>query len=229
MRVNRCQTPRQITVAQSQSSVQHVIVNRQLSAPVSQGQCASVVCHAPRVSTIGCLLEMICPPAILWTVWAVVIHAIDAVLSARPTAHVGQEVDIRIAPPIAHAYSSAAVVSVEPARGGVAAFLDARPDSKFNRAAVAVARFTMLAAVGMFARQTTARLHRTGSDVSAVQKFLGAALAATSILRSIADESEWAFDDGKFIKHGPNGDVNVPINRDRVRHFATDYIACEVS
>ena len=77
--------------------------------PFGQGLCFSCVSDQSVAAAISLLSFVVSPPAVFWTVWAIVIDAINRISALWTSTHVGKKV-FKFLPTFANFYSSAAVV-----------------------------------------------------------------------------------------------------------------------
>ena len=87
------------------------------------------------VALVSALLRPRGPPAVIWTVRAVIVDTVELVVWCRASAHVGDEVGQGLHPPVAHGDASAAVVGISLVGVRVASRDHLHPDSILGAAA----------------------------------------------------------------------------------------------
>ncbi len=97
------------TPARIQASLDGGVVDPGSSGPLRDCEGLSERCDPPTVPTVAVLLGLVDPLAVLLTVVAVVVHALDGVLCRWAESHVRKEV-LELHPPVAHFDATSAVV-----------------------------------------------------------------------------------------------------------------------
>ncbi len=105
----------------------------ELSRPIGDGLCDTIQREQMTASAIVRLFGARGPAAVVWLVMAIVIIALNGVLSARDRSHVLKERFKTLTPSVAHA-NTAPTVTFKSAIGGlIASLTDANPDIPFWR------------------------------------------------------------------------------------------------
>ncbi len=109
----------------------NVLAAAKSKAPLFLSEFQSVMLNPDIAACIRRLCLRICPPAIIWTVWAVTINAIKAWFVGRFRSHVGVEILKRVQPSVTHHNSTLTIDVVSLVVGIVATILRRLPRTVF--------------------------------------------------------------------------------------------------